>query len=1264
VIPTGWRVWIDTGGTFTDAVGVAPDGTVRRAKVLSNSSLRGTIRYLRSADRVVAHTAWSGPRDLCVDWRFRVLAHPDPVGIRIVGYDPDGGTIDLAHPLHDAPFPGAAFEIVAPEEAPVVAARLLTGTAARDPLPVASMRLATTLGTNALLERRGVPTALFVNAGFADLLAIGDQSRPDLFTLDVRRPEPLAAAVVEVRGRLAPDGTEELPLDLAEVRERARALLADGIRSAAVALLHAWRDPRHERAVADALREAGFAHVSRSSDLARSIGAVTRTRTAVVDATLAPIVGGYLDRVGAKAGDAALHVMTSAGGLTRPADFRPKDSLLSGPAGGVVGAAAAARRSGFGRVLAFDMGGTSTDVARWAGDFEYVREHVVGDARVAAPALAIESVAAGGGSTCWFDGDRLRVGPASAGASPGPACYGAGGPLTVTDVNLLLGRLDPARFGIPVEEGEARRAFEAVRDAVRARHPDAHDDEALLHGFLDVADERMADAIRTISVRRGFDPADHVLVAFGGAGPQSACGVATRLGIDTVLVPADTGLLSAWGLGRAVLERFAERPVLRPLDEFAGELPAALADLEREALSRLAQEDVAPDDASVRRRIAHLRFVGQDTAIEVEIEPDADLAVAFADRHAALYGHRPAERRVELVALQVVASTRPPDVPAPVAPPPPRSAEPLGTRRGWFDGAWREVALHDRAALRPGDTLAGPALVLEAHSVTVVAPGWTARADGALALVLERTADPAPRLAAADDARPEAVRLELFTRRFEAIAREMGERLRRTAVSTNVKERLDFSCAILDPDGRLLVNAPHIPVHLGALGLAVRRLIATTPMAPGDVVVVNHPAFGGSHLPDVTVVTPVAAATGEPLGYVASRAHHAEIGGTRPGSMPPTATRLAEEGAVLPPTHAVRAGVADWTAVRALLTAGPHPTRNVADNLADLEAAAAANHAGAVALRALAEAAGPAVVLRYMRALTDLAARRVREALAALPDGRREAEQFLDDGTPIRVAVEIASDRAVIDFAGSGGVHPGNLNATPAIVASATMFVVRLLVRDPIPLNEGLLDPIDVRLPEGFLNPPFVEDPARCPAVVGGNVETSQRIVDALTLALRLAACSQGTMNNVLFGDDRLGYYETLCGGMGAGATYDGASAVHSNMTNTRITDPEVLEHRYPVRVERFAVRRGSGGAGAHRGGDGVVRALRFLAPMRLSVLTQHRVEAPFGMDGGQPGARGRQWVERADGTRVDLGPVDGADVDAGDRFVIETPGGGGWGRP
>jgi len=1265
-----WDVWIDTGGTFTDCVAIDPRGSRRVAKVLSTGAVRGTVLRVLEDRALRVESRWGGVPGLVAGFGFRLLVGGS-TGARVVSHDPLTGRLELDR-LPSGCAPGVDFELTSAEEAPILATRMVMEIGSGDPLPPLRMRLATTRGTNALLQRAGAPVALFVTAGFADVLEIGDQRRPDLFSLRAERPPALTHAVVDVRGRLGADGREIAPLDPDALRSDARASLAGGSTVAAVALMHADVNPEHEILVEAILREAGFREVSRSSDLAPSINLLQRAATVTADAYLAPALAAYLHSVrtvlehGRGDGERSLHLMTSAGGLVRPGAFRPKDSLLSGPAGGVVGAAAAAAECGARRVIAFDMGGTSTDVSRFDGDFEYLWRHSVGDVELIAPALAIETVAAGGGSVCTVDATGLRVGPESAGAEPGPACYGAGGPLTLTDCNLLLGRLDPANFEIPVSEGAARAAIDDLQSRVAEHTGERPEVERLAAGLIEIADLRMADAIRAVSLRRGYDPAEYALVVFGGAGGQHGCGVADLLEIRTQIIPPEVGLLSARGLGHAVLERIAERQVLAPLEEEAKVLEE-LEELGRSALDELRAE-AEGERIEVRRRIANLRYAGHVSTLGVEVPGEGSLRDSFERLHERVFGHSRPGHTVEVESLRAIASTTPPVTEASPEPPV-TDVRPAGTRRLWSragDG-WRDVPTYLRGDLAPGSRLAGPCVVLDPHSTIVVDSGWSGRVTASGALVLERarggqTAAEGGHGRGWEAARPEAVREKLFAHRFEALVGEMGEQLRRTSVSTNVKERLDFSCALLDPGGELVANAPHIPVHLGAMGLCVRSVAAVLPMGPGDVVVTNHPGFGGSHLPDVTVITPVFGDGGEHLGYVASRAHHAEIGGSRPGSMPPDATTLEEEGVVIPPTLLMERGVARWDRLESLLAEGRWPTRSAGDNLADLNAQVAANRRGEGMLRRLARRHGPDAVHAYMEALTRRAAASALEAIARLPRGVHRAEELLDDGRPIRVEVTIGDGGAHFDFAGTAAPHPGNLNATPAIVRSALLYVLRLLIDEPLPLNEGLMRAVTVGLPRCLLNPDFTRQPL--PAVVGGNTEVSQRLVDTLLRALGAAACSQGTMNNVLWGNDRFAYYETIGGGAGAVAGHDGGSAVHSHMTNTRITDAEVLERRYPVRVERFAIRRGSGGRGRWNGGDGIVRVITFLEPMSLSILSQHRLVRPYGAAGGAPGQPGRQWVARASGGRLDLGPVDGCELETGDRLTVETPGGGGWGDP
>lgn len=1257
---TQWHICIDTGGTFTDCIARGPQGGIHRAKVLSSSRLRGRVAALLSDREAQIEAPWDTGAGILGGFRFRTLA--DERWMEITAHK--GDVVTLAEPYPVQLRTGDRFEVTTDEPAPILAARLVTSTPGNQPLPPMNMRLATTRGTNALLERAGAAAALFITRGFEDLLLIGDQQRPDLFALDIRKRMPLYHTVFGVTERRVADGSVIIPLEEQSLRESARTLVREGVTVAAVALMNSYQNDEHERRVEAILREEGFTHVSRSAALAPLIEILPRTETAIVDAYLSPIIASYLNSVRSAmtGGDDRLHVMTSAGGIVDADAYRAKDSLLSGPAGGVAGAAAAARACGYDRIIGFDMGGTSTDVARYDGDFEYRFEHTVAGAKLVAPALAIETVAAGGGSICEFIDDRLRVGPHSAGADPGPACYGAGGPLTITDVNLLMGRLDAEQFEIPIERSAAEQALQAVAGQI----PDAEvSSDELIDGFLAIANERMADAIARISLRRGYDPSEYALVSFGGAGGQNACALATRLNMRTVIMPRDASLLSAVGLQHAHIERFDHRQVLARFDEVRDHLPVWFGEAAVRATTEVQSEGIGRDAITIRRHIAELRLEGQDATIAIDVQDIHDLPRDFAQQYEQMYGHRPEGKPLEVESLRVVASQVPAVQNTPVnGTIERREATSQRTVQARFDQSWKEVPAYTYADLQAGDSLTGPALVFDRRSSYVIETGWAAHLDHTGAIIATRIDE--NRAEHAEAAQPEVARLELFTSRLSAIADDMGQVLQRVSLSTNVKRRLDFSCGLLDAKGRLVVNAPHIPVHLGALGLCVRSVRERIDMQPGDVIVTNHPAHGGSHLPDITVITPVFDNRDTLLGYVASRAHHAEIGGTRPGSMPPNAATLAEEGVVISPMHLIQRGESRFDEIEALLRHAQHPSRSVADNTADLRAAVAANRRGARALAALAAQHGSDEVAHRMDQLRQRARNMTNAAFAQLSNGVRHATEQLDDDSTLAVTITIAGERAKLDFTGTSPQHPGNLNATAAIVQSAILYTLRLLLgphaRD-IPLNEGILEAVDIHLPPCMLNPTFTDNPATCPAVVGGNTETSQRLVDTLLKALGLAACSQGTMNNLLFGNERFGYYETVCGGAGAGPTFDGADAVHTHMTNTRITDPEIIEHRYPVRVDRFAIRRGSGGSGTHRGGDGVIREMTFLDHVQLSVLTQHRTVAPYGCHGGQAGATGRQRVLTADGRTIELQGIDQHDLAPGDRFILETPGGGGWGE-
>ncbi len=1126
------------------------------------------------------------------------------------------------------------------------------------------VRMGTTVATNALLERKGEPTLLVTSAGLGDVLRIGWQSRPDIFARHIVLPEPLHAEVLEVDERVAADGEVVRPLDEATARAGMLAAHGRGLRSVAIVLAHGWKHTAHEVRLAQIAREVGFDQVSVSHEVAPLIKMVARGDTTCVDAYLSPVLRRYVDQAAREMGGSArLLFMQSNGGLIDTAKFRGKDAILSGPAGGIVGMAATAEAAGFGRVIGFDMGGTSTDVSHYAGRFERTSERVVAGVRLTAPMLDIHTVAAGGGSICRFDGSRLRVGPESAGASPGPACYGRGGPLTVTDCNLVLGRIRaeafPRVFGPngdqPLDEAATRAAFDQLAAET------GQSVEALAEGFIDIAVEHMSRAIRQISIQRGHDLNGYALACFGGAGGQHACRVADALGLDTVLIHPLAGVLSAYGMGLADLRAIRRTSVEQPLAEAAlGEVAAAL---EAEARAEIEGQGV-PVSAVEAERTVLVKYAGSDSALPVPLASVETMTAAFAEAHRRRFGFvSDAALVADSVSVEVVGRVRT-DAEAEPVEAPAHPATAVGEVAASF-GEARTAPFHDRAALMPGAWLDGPAIIGETTATTVVEPGWRARVDGLRNLVLERVAPRAERRAEGTAVDP--IRLELFNSRFMAVAERMGLALQATARSVNIKERLDFSCALFDPAGGLIANAPHIPVHLGSMGESIRAVIASRGegrdgrgMKPGDAYVLNAPYNGGTHLPDITVIQPVfLEGEAKPAFYVAARGHHADVGGITPGSMPPGSRTVDEEGVLIDDALLVDAGRFLEAETRALLGSGSWPARNIDQNIADLKAQVAACVQGSDELKSLVDGFGREVVEAYMGHVQDNAEAAVRRAIGALSDGAFELE--MDDGAVIRVAVSVdREDRsAVVDFTGTSPQRPSNFNAPASIARAAVLYVFRTLVEDAIPLNEGCLKPITLILPEGsMLNP---RHPA---AVVAGNVETSQAIVDCLYGALGVLAGSQGTMNNFTFGNAARQYYETIAGGSGAGDGFDGATAVQTHMTNSRLTDVEVLETRFPVRVDQFSIRRGSGGEGRWRGGDGVVRRIRFLEPMTGAILSNRRRTAPFGLEGGGPGLPGVNRVERAGGAVEELPATAETTMKPGDVFVIETPGGGGYGRP
>jgi 5-oxoprolinase (ATP-hydrolysing) len=1159
-------------------------------------------------------------------------------------------------------------KVLSGDDAPIRGIRALLELGPDETIPPCEIRMGTTIATNALLERKGVSTALLITRGFGDLLAIGDQSRPELFSVDIRKPSLLYDEVFEIDARLAADGSVLARPDPERLREALEDLIARGIESLAVVVLHAYRDGALEREIGALASEVGFERVTLSHEVAEEIGMLGRGDTTVVDAYLTPLIARYLQTIAEQLPGSTIRVMQSSGALTDASRFRGRDAILSGPAGGVVACAEIAHASDLPRVVGFDMGGTSTDVSRYAGEFDRAYETQVAGVRLRAPMMNIHTVAAGGGSLCRFDGHRFTVGPESAGAEPGPLCYGHpdARELALTDVSLALGRLDGDRFPFPLDRAPVDRALERI--SVRVRHQgDERDPLEVAEAFFRLAVDNMAEAIRQVSVARGHDVRDHALIVFGGAGGQFACALANQLEIRRLIFHPFAGVLSAWGMGVAEVgwhdEADAGRVLLRDLDLAATERTFD----EMQARGRVVMHGEGVDDARIHvHRRLDLRYRGTETSLTVAFDAADRMREAFEHRHQREFGYTRPEHPIEAVTVRMeVLGHHEIAQPGGVG----RADQPRDypRRRMWtVDGMRDDVPVLDRDTLVPDQTIVGPALLLEGTGTIVVEPGWTATVDehGVLTVSGDGSAGANRSMTTISDVdRVDPLLLEVFNNRFMSIAEQMGTVLRRTALSTNIRERLDFSCAVFDPGGGLVANAPHIPVHLGAMSESVKAVIAAHPTPhPGDVFVTNDPAAGGSHLPDITVVTPVHDTGGRLCFFTASRGHHADVGGITPGSMPPFSRSLDEEGVVFRAVRIVRDGQLDHEGVLAMLHAGPHPARHPEENLGDLEAQIAANRTGAQLLLGLADLEGMEHVLAYMRHVQQNAADRVEEAIAALPDGEHAFEDALDDGTPICVTLGVEGRRMGIDFSGTGTELDGNLNAPRAVTVAAVLYVLRTLVGHPIPLNSGCLAPIDLVIPaRSVLNP----SPGR--AVAAGNVETSQRVVDVLLGAIGQVAASQGTMNNFTFGTDRWGYYETIGGGAGAGNGFDGASGVHTHMTNTRITDPEVLEARFPVRLIEFGLRGGSGGAGRWRGGDGLVRELEFLEPMRVSILSERRTRAPFGLAGGAPGAMGRNTHRQTAGgdtTPHDLGGKSVADVATGDRVRIETPGGGGFGAP
>jgi 5-oxoprolinase (ATP-hydrolysing) len=1193
----GWDFWIDRGGTFTDIIARRPDGQLLVQKFLSENPEHYT----------------------------------------------DAALFGIRH---------------------------LLGLGGADPLPpglVRSVRMGTTVATNALLERRGSPVVLVTNAGLGDALVIGTQERQDIFALRPTRAARLHEQVIEVPGRMDRHGQIIEPLDHDQACKMLQSAYQQGYRAAAIVLMQGFRYPQHELALAQIARDIGFVQISVSHQVNPMIKFVPRGQTTIVDSYLSPVLANYVNRIAQGLGDIApggtrLHFMQSSGALAAADHFQGKDAILSGPAGGVVGAVRTAQAHGLSKLIGFDMGGTSTDVCHFDGQFERNLDNEIAGVKVRAPMMAIHTIAAGGGSILSLDGDALAVGPKSAGADPGPRAYRRGGPLTVTDANVMVGKLSaeffPPLFGpsgdLPLDQNSVTDAFDSLAKSTLG----TPDPVALADGFIALAVENMSQAIKRVSIERGYDVGEYTLVSFGGAGGQHACLVADALGMRQVFIDPMASLLSAYGMGLADIGSSRQATLGQALSavgmDHAGQAFHSISD---QAIAALIEQGLPPDQIEIRKTML-LHYAGSDSSLEIDFGPADEVALAFHAAHQRRFGFSAPADPVIIQTLVVeaigAAPARAQAAVAQIA-----GDVQIGATRFFSIGQWHEAAVYSRDGLAFDQPVTGPALIVEPNSTIVVEPGWQASRMRSGALMLRRVGAALERLSHKNPGRPHPVQLAIFAKRFMGIAEQMGAVLEKTAYSVNIKERLDFSCAIFDGTGDLIANAPHMPVHLGSMGESVKAIIDANAGAiePGDFFALNAPYRGGTHLPDITVVAPVFLGPGPAAYFVAARGHHADIGGITPGSMPPGSTHVEEEGVLFDNLRIVKAGHFQTDLVLSVLRSGSYPARNPAQNLADLKAQIAACQKGIQDLTALAHSSGRDVVDAYMGHVLDHAEAAVRRVIGRLSDGKFIVD--LDDGARIVIAIRIdhSSGAAVVDFFGTSPQRPGNMNAPRPVTMAAVLYAFRCLVDEDIPLNAGCLRPLTIIIPEGsMLSPNF---PA---AVAAGNVETSQAICDGLFAALGVMAAAQGTMNNLTFGNDRHQYYETVCGGTGAGAEFDGADAIHSHMTNSRLTDPEILEDRFPVRVEEFTIRQGSGGKGARIGGNGVIRRLRFLEPMRAGILSTRRTVAPFGLMGGSPALAGETWVIRGDGTRQLLGGCEEVVLAAGDQIELKTPGGGGFG--
>ncbi|MEM9443767.1 MAG: hydantoinase B/oxoprolinase family protein [Verrucomicrobiota bacterium] len=1255
--PNTWSIFVDTGGTFTDCLGQDVNGEWHRAKVLSDSTLRGSVERVLSKERLIVSNCEHYPASVLVGMSFWIQNEDGDKGqAKVVSYNASSNTLTLDHALANVTS-GSLFSLSTHEEAPVLGIRILTNTPVDQSFPPMDLRLATTKATNALLEHKVAPTVLFITKGFADLLILGTQQREHLFKLSNQNVQALYTDVIEVPERLNSNGQIHQVIDVEAIEQFAKKALDKGINHAAISFLHSYLNPEHEKTCARFLKELGFDTVVTSSELSQKRHFLERTETCVIDAVLSPIMNEYLDNIIQVLSDVNLLIMASSGGLVKKQSFHPKDSLLSGPAGGVVAARAIGKQCLEEKMIAFDMGGTSTDVTR-IDSHTYLKSQLkINNHRLVAPVQPIETIAAGGGSICYFKNQKIHVGPESASAKPGPACYGYGGPLTVTDVNLLLGRLYPPLLRFPMSLKSAKEQFNKFKEVLVESTGTLPEDDETLSGLVSLANEHMAGAIRSVSVREGYDPADYALLVFGGAGGQHACSVAQKLGIQKILVPKDAGLLSAIGLESARVERIETMHTYELLDKLLPTLDAKKQELIDRGRAKLSREGMEEHQIMVQSAICNLRLEGQESTLPVAVTDSfAELPRHFSDIYQNTFGYEPRLDPLELVSLEVTLCSIPIkqrqenfDIAET------NHFEPVAYTEVCFDSGRQPAPIYNRQQILSGEKLSGPAIIVDAFSTLLVEPGWHATSGSEGTLKLE--AYDTDKFHMPDQ--NEIIMLEIVSERLGHLVEEMGLQLRRTATSTNIKERLDFSCALLDSMGYLIVNAPHVPVHLGALGICMRRVLEEVIFKPGDMIITNHPGYGGSHLPDVTVISPIFGSHNKLLGFLANRAHHAEIGGLHPGSLSPEARCLQEEGVMIPPVYLFQEGVSKLDDLEKLLRDAPHPSRAVEDNLADINAQIAANRRGLKSMNELLEQFGESVLLKHMDQLLQRADRALRECLRNIPDRVYEDSRILVDDLKLQIKIKKEAETIHFDFTGSSPPHSGNLNATSAIVQSTIIYFLRLLVQENIPLNEGLLRATQLILPCSFLSPDFSADAV--PAVSAGNVEVSQQLINCLLTAMKFSAASQGTMNNLTFGNNQFSYYETIGGGAGGSHQGPGAHGLQTHMTNTAITDPEILESRFPIRLEQYALRTHSGGSGKFPGGEGVIRHFTFLEPLAVSILSHDRDLAPKGI-GGSDGKKGAQILITKSGSVSQLPSFAFRQVNAHDQLVIKTPGGGGYG--